>query len=99
MKIIKYRLVLDVDFDPQGNKRPFLGSNRVLRKDLKHNLYRIMREALNNGTLTGETDAVVDTYKFSVKERRQRKKKSTYVRGINELQTKQGFPKWIWGTP
>ena len=65
MKVIKYRLVLDVDFDPQGTSK----------KDLKHNLYRVVRNALNNGLFSGETEATLDTYKFSVKERRIKQKR------------------------
>lgn len=54
---VKYRLTLDVEFDPQG----------TVPADLKHNLFQVIKDAVNNGTLTGETPATVEGYNFSVK--------------------------------
>lgn len=56
-KLLKYRLTLDVEFDPQG----------AVSADLKHNLFRVVKDAINNGTLSGETPATVEHYAFSVK--------------------------------
>lgn len=64
MKTHKFRLILDVEIDPQG----------VPPVDLKHNLHQVVRDAMNNGTLTGETPATVELYNYSVKEVRPRKK-------------------------
>ena len=54
---VNYRLTLDVEFDPQG----------TTPADLKHNLFQVIKDAVNNGTLTGETPATVEGYTFSVK--------------------------------
>lgn len=54
---VKYRLVLDVEFDPQG----------TTPEDLKRNLFQVIKDATNNGTLTGETPATVEHYAVSVK--------------------------------
>ena len=58
MKTISYRLTLDVEFDPNG----------TLPEDLKHNLNQVIRDAVNNGTLTGETPATVEKYSYTVDE-------------------------------
>ena len=65
MKLTKLRLTLDVDFDPQG----------MTTDDLKKNLTRVVHDATNNGTLTGETPATVERYNFKVMVRRSVKKK------------------------
>jgi hypothetical protein len=62
MKTLKYRLTLDVEFDPQGTDP----------RDLEHNLYQVVRDAVNNGTLSGETSATVEEYDYSVKKVRKR---------------------------
>ena len=49
-------MVLDVEFDPQGTPKT----------DLEHNLNQVIRDAVNNGTLTGETAATVEKYHFAV---------------------------------
>lgn len=56
MKTIKYRLTIEVEFDPAGTEET----------DLKHNLNRVVKDALNNGTLTGETPATVEGYSFKI---------------------------------
>lgn len=56
MKTIPLRLILDVEFDPQGESVD----------TLKRNLSQVVRDAANNGTLTGETAATVEKYTFSV---------------------------------
>lgn len=58
-KLLKYRLTLDVDFDPQG----------TTKKQLERNLNQVIKDAVNNGTLTGETEATVEHYSFTVAER------------------------------
>jgi hypothetical protein len=60
MKPIKLRLTLDVEFDPQG----------MTVDRLKDHLYRVVRDATNNGTLTGDTPATVEHYTASVKQLR-----------------------------
>ena len=60
MKTKKFRLKLDVEFDPQGTPSDIL---------VRH-LNQVVRDATNNGTLTGETPATVEKYEFSVKELR-----------------------------
>lgn len=54
---VHYRLTLDVEFDPQGTSS----------SELKANLFRAINDALDNGTLTGETPATVENYTYSVK--------------------------------
>ena len=58
MKAIKLRLTLDVEFDPQGE---------TIDK-LKDRLYRVIRESVNNGVLTGDSGATVEHYTASVRE-------------------------------
>ena len=60
MKTIKFRLTLDVEFDPQETPVEVL----------KGNLFQVIRDSVNNGTLTGETVATVERYDFSVKQLR-----------------------------
>jgi hypothetical protein len=60
MKTIKLRLTLDVEFDPQGE---------TIDK-LKDRLYRVIRESVNNGVLTGDSGATVEHYTASVKQLR-----------------------------
>jgi len=57
-KPLKYRLTLTVTFAPNGTDP----------RDLKHNLHQVVRDAMNNGTLTGETPATVEGYEYSVKQ-------------------------------
>jgi hypothetical protein len=57
---IKLRLTLDVEFDPQG----------MTVDALKDNLYQVVKDATNNGTLTGETPATVEHYTASIKQLR-----------------------------
>lgn len=54
---MKFRLVLDVKFDPQG----------CTPEDLKANMNQVVRDSVNNGTLTGDLPATVETYNYSVK--------------------------------
>jgi hypothetical protein len=56
MKTKKFRLVLNVEFDPQGETTA----------DLQHRLFQVVRDAVNNGTLTGDSGATVEHYAFSV---------------------------------
>jgi len=65
MKLINLRLTLDVDFDPQG----------VSRDELIRNLNNVVSQAANNGTLTGDTPATVESYGFKVTKRRSVKKR------------------------
>jgi hypothetical protein len=63
MKTVKYRLTLNVEIDPCGTPTDVL----------EHNLNQVIQDAVNNGTLTGETEATVEHYAYSVK-RTDRKK-------------------------
>lgn len=56
MKTIKLRLTLTVELDPQGETQA----------TLERNLNQVVRDAVNNGTLTGETAATVEKYFFTV---------------------------------
>lgn len=58
MKTIKLRLVLDVEYIPNGE------SVEVL----KDQLTGVVVEALNYGGFTGETAAEVETHSFTVEE-------------------------------
>ena len=60
MKIIKLRLTLDLELDPQG----------MTIDQLKDRIYQMVRDAVNNGTLTGDTPATVEHYTASVKQLR-----------------------------
>jgi hypothetical protein len=63
MKLTKLRLTLNVDLDPQGESV----------NTLKHHLTRVIRAAIDNGTVTGESEATVEDYSFTVTERRGKK--------------------------
>jgi hypothetical protein len=63
MKHKKLRLTLDVDFDPQG----------LSVTELKQNLSQVVTDAVNDGTLTGNSPATVEKYSFKVTVRRPRK--------------------------
>lgn len=56
MKPTKLRLILDVDFDPQG----------VDRDTLVRQMHDVVNRAVNDGTLTGDTPATVESYNFKV---------------------------------
>jgi hypothetical protein len=60
MKTVKFRLTLDVEIDPQGTSKA----------DLQQHMHQIVRDAVNNGTITGETPATVEKYYYLVKERK-----------------------------
>lgn len=57
MKTLKYRLILDVEFDPQGTSP----------EDLRRNLSQVIQDAVNNGTLTRATPATMEKYNYSVR--------------------------------
>jgi hypothetical protein len=57
--LLTYQLVLNVSFDPQG----------TTPSELEHNLHQVVKDAVNNGTLTGETPATVEHYDYSVKQK------------------------------
>ena len=63
-KLAKLRLTLDVDIDPQG----------VPIQRLKINLNRVVQDACNNGTFTGDSPATVEGYHFIVSERKDRQR-------------------------
>lgn len=58
MKTIKLRLVLDVEYIPNGESV----------ETLKDQLTGVVVEALNYGGFTGETAAEVETHSFTVEE-------------------------------
>ena len=49
MKLTKLRLTLNLDLNPQGESV----------NTLKYGLNRVIQTAIDNGTLTGETEATV----------------------------------------
>jgi hypothetical protein len=63
MKIVKYRLTLDMEIDPCGTPVDVL----------EHNLYQVVHDTLNSGTLTKGISATIEHYAYSVK-RTDRKK-------------------------
>ena len=63
MKLTKLRLTLNLDLNPQGESV----------NTLKYGLNRVIQTAIDNGTLTGETEATVEHYSFTVTERRGKK--------------------------
>ena len=58
MNRIKLRLTLDVEFNPIGETLPVL----------KMNMGQVVADAVNNGTLTGESPATVENYSWNVEE-------------------------------
>jgi len=56
MKLIKLRLILDVDFNPQG----------VSKGELMANLRGVVENAASNGMLTEDSPAMVETYDYKV---------------------------------
>jgi hypothetical protein len=56
MKTLKYRLVLQVSVNPNGE-------NPI---DIQHRLEQIVKDAASNGTLTGNSPATVGNYKYYV---------------------------------
>ncbi len=55
---IKLRLVLNVEFDPQGET-----AGQLIR-----NLKQVVKDAANNGTLTGNSPATVEEYGYYVEQ-------------------------------
>ena len=64
MKLKHFRLVLNVSIDPQGETT----------LNLDRQLHRVVSNAVNNGLLTGNTPATVETYDYSIKQVRSVKK-------------------------
>lgn len=58
MKTMEFRLTLNVAFDPQGETA----------NDLKRRMCRVVKDALNNGTLTGDSGATVERFDFEVQQ-------------------------------
>jgi hypothetical protein len=58
MKTIKIKLVLTVEFDPHGEDVVYL----------KHNMNQVVRNAVNNGVLTGDSPSTVEHYNYEVTE-------------------------------
>jgi hypothetical protein len=51
-----FRLTLDVEIDPQGETV----------HDLTRRMHQVVRDAVNNGTLTVDSPATVENYRYSV---------------------------------
>lgn len=66
-KRVYYQLVLDVSFNPHGTPE----------EKLEWNLRQIVHDAVNNGTLTEETEATVERYSYLVKKSKSSPKKTT----------------------
>lgn len=83
---LKYRLILDVDFDSNGTDP----------SALERNLKQVVRDSVNNGTLAGETPATVELYDFSVKRRRNRHPKRDVVAYARKNNTPSNAQKLKW---
>jgi hypothetical protein len=57
VKTVKFKLTFNVEIDPQGEPV----------EDLRLKMMRVAWNALNNGTLTGDSPATVEGYNFDVK--------------------------------
>lgn len=58
MKTLRFRLTLDVEFDPQGETA----------EDLRRRMHSVVKDAVNNGILTGDSGATVEHYNFEIKQ-------------------------------
>jgi hypothetical protein len=58
MKLKHFRLILNVKIDPQGETK----------EAIEDRMGRIVMDALNNGTLTGDSPSTVEWYDFKIKE-------------------------------
>lgn len=65
MKLKHFQLILNVSIDPQGETT----------LNLDRQLHRVVSNAVNNGLLTGNTPATVETYNYTIKQVRSVKKK------------------------
>jgi hypothetical protein len=57
MKLVQYRLTLDVTFDLQD----------TTEREMEHVLRQSVRHLVKEGLLTGETSATVEDYDFTLK--------------------------------
>lgn len=78
MKLKKFRLTLDVAFDAATVNAP------VLRGHLE----QVVKDAVSNGTLTGDSPATVERYTFKVTEIRRRKKIKKKSNVVHTIQYK-----------
>lgn len=86
-KHLEYQLVLNVSFDPQG----------TTPAELERNLHQVIRDSVNNGTLTGETPATVEHYDYSVKQRTlKRYPKKVVIAHARKQNTKANARKMAW---
>ena len=54
---MKFELLLEVEIDPQGETQ----------ESLKRRLNQTVKDAVNNGTLTGDSPATVEHYSVSIR--------------------------------
>ncbi len=66
-KLIKLRLTLNVDIDPQGEDQ----------LAVERRLIQVVRDAVNNGTLTGDGPSTVEHYGFRITNREKGKSCNT----------------------
>lgn len=85
-KYLSYQLVLNVEFDPQG----------TTPAELEANLHQVVRDSVNNGTLTGETPATVETYNYSVTRKLNRYPKKVVIAHARKMNTKANARKLAW---
>ncbi len=83
---LKYQLVLNVEFDPQG----------TTPAELEANLHQVIKDSVNNGTLTGETPATVEHYDYSVKRKLNRYPKKVVIAHARKMNTKANARKMAW---
>ncbi len=56
METLKFKIELNLEIDPQG----------VAPRSIQNGLFRFFRHAIDNGLLTGETLATVESYDFEI---------------------------------
>jgi hypothetical protein len=81
---LNYQLVLNVSIDPHG----------TTPDELQRVLHEVVQDAVNNGTLTGETEATVEHYDYSVKLKRYPKK--VVIDHARKMNTKPNAKKMAW---
>jgi hypothetical protein len=85
MKTIHLQLVLDVEFDPQGDTV----------QELTSKMNQVVRNAVNNGTLTGDSPATVEKHFYTVKEIKPKAKRIRRKAGQHSFADCGGYPRCV----
>lgn len=56
MKTVTFKLTLEVEIDPQGETIP----------DMRKRIMNVVRNTMNNGTLTGDSLSTIERYNYEV---------------------------------